>query len=177
MRRAARCLTLVALVCVAAPRAVAAQAATVLTATADVNTTALTSVVVNNLAIGVVVPGVVTTIHARTNPNAAYIIIQGAQNAQIAISFTLPTVLRAGLGPHTMPITFIASSACDRRQPGQSGCTTFNPNNGDNIRIRNQAAPNNHAHVWVGGRVTPSPTQQPGVYTATITMSVAYTGN
>jgi hypothetical protein len=44
-------------------------------------------------------------------------------------------------------------------------------------RIRNQNYPNNTFYVWIGGTVSPSAAQNPGVYLGTIQLSVAYTGN
>jgi hypothetical protein len=178
-RRATRpaVAALAALALAALPRGAAAQASALITATADVNTTALAISNQVNLTFGTVVAGVPTTIDPKTSASAGFFVIQGAKNAEISVTFTLPTELRAGAGPHTIPLSFGAQGACARPQNNQATCTYFDPSVGVVDRIRNQNPPNNHFHVWLGGTVSPSPTQFGGVYTATVTMSVSYTGN
>lgn len=170
-RRVVRAVLAVALVTPAVARAQSAQTG----ARVDITTSALTIGNQADVRFGNVVPGVPTTINPRTSANAGQFQVNGTRNAEIAITMTLPTQLSTGFW--TMPITFGATSGCWRRQPGQAGCTFWNPSTVLVRRIRNQAPPNDHFFVWVGGTVAPSPTQHTGVYLGTVGISVVYTGN
>lgn len=176
MRRSARAL-LAAAAALAhlAPRAASAQVSASIGVEAIISTTALSIAQANDLSFGTVVPGVPVTINARTNANAGWFQIHGARNAEIAITMALPTELSTGFW--TMPIAFGGNAGCWRRQGGQGGCTLWDPNTVLVGRIRNNNPPNNTFFVWIGGTVTPSPTQHTGVYQGTVTMSVVYTGN
>lgn len=168
---------LVLLAAAAAPTLAQAQVAALITASADVNNTALTIANQQGIVFGTVVAGTPTTINPQTSASAGYFIIQGARRAEISITFALPAELRAGAGPYTIPLTFNATAACARDRLPQSACTLFNPATGLVDRIRNQAPPNNHFHIWLGGTASPAAGQVGGVYTATVTMTVTYTGN
>lgn len=161
-----------------APRGALAQAVANITASADVDNTALTVTNVNNLQFGTVVPGTPVTIDPKTSANAAYFVVQGARNAEVSITMTLPSQLTTGVGGHTMPISFSTTAGCYRRQnANQANCTYFNPNVALVVRINNQTPPNNHINVWIGGTVSPSAAQNGGVYRGTVTLTVIYTGN
>lgn len=179
--RAFRCLSAPRIVAMfaalgcALPAAARAQGAALIGVAAEISTTALTVAQISDVRFGDVIPGVNTTINARTNPSAGEFQINGNRNAEIAITMTLPTQLSTGFW--TMPISFGATSGCFRRMAGQAGCTLWDPNTVLIQRIRNNAPPNNTFFVWIGGTVSPSPTQNPGVYLGSVTLSVAYTGN
>ena len=64
-----------------------------------------------------------------------------------------------------------------RNRNQQAQCTYFDPSTTLIARLRPTPFPNNTYFIWIGGTAVPSPTQFPGVYTATITATVAYTGN
>lgn len=175
MKRAV--LTLLAGLAAAAPRFAVAQASAPILASADVNNTALTIANQQGVLFGTVIAGTPTTINPQTSASAGFFVIQGAKRAEVSITFTLPTELRAGTGPNTMPLSFGATAGCSRDRNQQALCAFFDPATGVVDRIRNQNPPNNHYHVWLGGTVTPAAAQVGGVYTATVTMTVVYTGN
>ena len=154
-----------------------AQAVAALATTADVNTTALTLINQTPLAFGTVIPGTPTTVNPQTSASAGYFVIQGVRRAEISITMTLPAQLTTGAGGATMPISFGAQGGCFRDRPPQTSCTFYDPSTTLVDRIRNQNPPNNHYHLWVGGTVSPAAAQQGGVYTGTITLTAAYTGN
>ncbi len=158
-----------------APRAVSAQLTASIGVEVQISTTALSIAQTNDIDFGAVVPGVPVTINARTNAAAGWFIIHGARNAEIAVTMTLPTQLSTGVW--TMPIAFGNNSGCWRRAGGQGGCNLWNPNNVLVRRIRNNNPPNNTFYVWIGGTVTPAPTQHAGVYLGVVTLSAVYTGN
>lgn len=179
--RAFRCLSAPRIVAVLAalgcalPAAARAQGAALIGVAVDVSTTALTVAQVADVRFGNVVPGVPTTINPKTSASAGEYEITGNRNAEIAITMTLPTQLSTGFW--TMPISFGATSGCWRTNTAQANCTFWDPNTVLIQRIRNQNFPNNRFFVWMGGTVSPSPTQNPGVYLASVTLSVVYTGN
>jgi len=152
-----------------------AQSASIAT-TADISTTALSIVALSQLPFGTVIPGTPVTINPQTSASAAVFEFHGGRNAQFNATFTLPTQLSTGPGGWTMPIAFGATSACERDRNQQAQCNTYDPHNALIQRIRNNPTPNDTYFVWLGGTVTPSPTQHPGVYRATVTISAFYTG-
>jgi len=175
MRRARLVLAGCLAALVAAP-AVRAQTTGTVPVTATVDNTALVVQPVSNLDFGTVTRGTPVTVSPRS-ASAAYIDIQGAKNAQIVVTWTLPTTLSTGSGGVTMPITFANNSACYNRNSNQANCTRYNPVNSQTRRVRNQNPPNNNIGFWIGGTVSPSATQKPGVYRGTITLTAVYTGN
>jgi hypothetical protein len=171
-RRSVRLLLVAALL--GAPSALPAQGSAAVGVAAEISTTALTVAQIRDVLFGNVVPGAPTVLDGR-NPSAGEFQINGNRNAEVAVTMTLPAVLSTGFW--TMPISFGGSSGCWRRLSGQAQCTFWDPNTVLIERIRNSAPPNNRLFVWIGGTVSPGPTQTPGVYLGTITLSVAYTGN
>ena len=158
-----------------APRAAFAQGSAQIGVAVDISTTALSVAQMADLDFGAIVPGVAKTINARTNASAGHYQINGARNAEVAITMTLPTQLSTGFW--TLPISFGATSGCSRKNGGQGGCTLWNPNTVLIDRIRNNNPPNNTYLVWIGGTVTPSAVQHTGMYLGNITLTVVYTGN
>lgn len=129
------------------------------------------------LRFGSVIPGTARTVDPRTSVDAGKFEIRGARRAEITLTMTLPTELRAGAGPNAMPIAFGATAGCYDQRDQQSRCTTYDPATTLITRIRPTPPPDNTMYVWLGGTVTPGGTQVPGSYLAVVTASVAYTGN
>jgi len=143
-------------------------------ATVLVDPTALAIGQLRSLLFGNVTPGTPVTVDGR-NASAGQFEVQGTRNAEVAITMTLPTQLSTGFW--TMPISFGPTSGCWRRQTGQNACTYWDPNTVLVQRVRNNPVPNNHLWVWIGGTVSPAAAQHSGVYTASIGLTVVYTGN
>ena len=141
----------------------------------SVSTTALSVAQNTELTFGAVPVGVATTVDPQASVNAGEFEIHGNRNAEISITMTLPDSLR--VGANAMPISFGANGGCHRNRIQQAQCDYFDPTTPLVVRIRNTPTPNNTYIVWMGGTVTPSPTQQPGIYRGTITLTTAYTGN
>jgi len=148
-----------------------------ITISADVTPDGLTISSANFLNFGILIPGTPTTLNARTSVNAGKFDIRGAQRAEFTLTLTLPTELRIGLGPLSLPVTFDGTSGCASNRDNQNSCSTFNPSTVLTARIRNRVAPDNTYFVWLGGTVSPTVGQSPGVYTAVISALVQYTGN
>jgi len=165
---------------VLAPPGAAAQlesSSALLTAQVEVSNDPLVLLPLADLSFGTLVPGTPTTVNPRTSGSAGKFEIHGLRRAEITFDLTLPTLLRAGLGPHTIPVTFGNASGCHRTTDQQNACTLFDPGSTLTQRIRNRPPPDATYFVWLGGTVSPSPTQFPGIYTATVTATVQYTGN
>ena len=148
-------------------------------ATAVIDNTAVTIGQLNGLNFGFVVPGTPTTIGPKT-ALAGKFVIHGSKNAEVRITFALPTLLT--VGPNSMPISFTddpvaGKLGCHRNQDQQNNCTTYTPSAPLVVRIRNNPAPQNTFFVWIGGKVSPVLGQQPGTYTGLVTMTAVYTGN
>lgn len=164
----------VALGLVASP--LAAQTAS-MTVTADVSDVAISIDGAQELQFGTVLPGTPTYVNPQTSAAAGLFEIRGARRAEFTLSMTLPIQLTTGAGPHAMPIAFGSTGACFRDRNQQNQCALYDPAITLVDRLRPNAFPNNTFYVWVGGTVSPSAAQFPGVYAGVITASVAYTGN
>jgi hypothetical protein len=163
----------------AAPHIARAQATASFTASAIIDNTAVTIGQLNGLDFGTVLPGTPMTIGPQT-ALAGKFVLHGLKNAEVRITFTLPSLLQAGT--RTMPISFaddpvLGKMGCHRNQDQQGNCTAYTPSTALLARIRNNAPPQNTFFVWIGGKVSPAVGQQPGIYTGLVTMSAAYTGN
>ncbi len=175
-RRAAAALAAVALCAVAGAGAARAQQTASITATVDVSFVLLSAANVADLAFGTVVPATPLTVNPRTSTAAGKFELHGARNAQFSATFTLPAVLRAGVGGPTMPIAFGATSGCHDNRDRQNQCTVWDPRTPLVQRIRNAPPPNDTYFVWLGGTVSPAAAQAAGVYQGTITITASYTG-
>ncbi len=159
----------------ARPAVASAQGTASIQAVAQVSTTGLSAARMNDLAFGSVLPGVPTLVDPRSSASSGLWEVHGTRNAEIAASFALPDSLR--VGPHAMPITFGGQAGCGRDRNQQNQCVYFDPSLGWVDRIRNNPNPKNTYYIWIGGTVSPATAQFPGIYTGTITLTVAYTGN
>jgi hypothetical protein len=120
-----------------------------------------------DLTFGTVIPGVPTTVLQNDAVRAGQFRISGVLVRNVTITFTLPTVMtRIGAPAATMPLTFLNNSAGFTTV--FQGNTPFNPNAPYNETVWFNAT------ITLGGRVTPSPTQLGGNYTANIVMTVIF---
>jgi hypothetical protein len=181
MRRRVAGACLAVLAHLGAPDGLAAQATATasLVATTRIDNTAVTVGQLNNLDFGVVVPGTPSTIAPKT-ATAGKFVIHGSKNAEVRVTFALPTVLQTGA--FSMPISFAddpvaGRMGCHRNQDQQNNCTVYTPSAGLLIRIRNNPPPQNTYYVWIGGKVSPALGQPSGTYTGIVTLTAVYTGN
>jgi uncharacterized protein DUF4402 len=174
VRRALPAVVLAAAV-LAAPTAVRAQAAASIASDAVVVTIGMSFTTLNNLDFGSVIRGVSTTIQP-TDAAAGAWQVNGNPNAFVTITFTLPATLTniQAVPGVTMPITFAANSARWRRATNNpAGATPFDPAVGV-ANGRFGPVPNPTLYVWIGGTVSPTAAQLPGIYQGTIVVSLAY---
>lgn len=151
------------------------QASGVITTRVEIANDPLVITPVEDLGFGQLVPGTPSTVNPRTSATAGKFEIRGVRRAEFTFDLALPVELR--VGPHTIPLSFGGAAGCHAAMDNQNACSTFDPALTLTTRIRNQAPPGNTHFVWLGGSALPSPTQFPGIYTATVTATVQYTGN
>lgn len=157
-----------ALITVALPAMADAQSASIL-ATAQVQQQ-LTVAKDQDLTLGNAFPGTTRTVLPTDAASGAFQ-LTGAPNAEITVNLTLPTNLVSG--GNNLPITFGASSAAWNLTNSRAGTTAFNP---VSTLTRRVDATTGKLWVFIGGSVSPT-TQPAGLYTGTITLNAAYTGN
>lgn len=159
-----------------APATAAAQGASLNgTISALVAGVPITFVNMQDLNFGTVTRGVPRTV-AQNTASAGKVRVAGQPNAFAQIRFTLPTQLPniQAVPGITMPISFAANSARWRRRNDRpNGGVIFNPAVGvNNARFGGNANP--YFFVYLGGTVTPTPTQAPGIYQGTIILTITY---
>lgn len=140
-------------------------------ATANVLTPLTVSTDLRALDFGDVFPGLNKSI-AFTDATSGKWSIAGEAGKEIQVSFTLPTDLsNAGI---LMPITFAATDAAYFNADVIGSAVAFDPGAGSTELLEGAAGT---GFVWLGGTVQPNGTQPAGVYSATLSLDVVYTGN
>lgn len=175
MRAGSVCLVIAGLGAATVTNAAAQNASMVVVA--EVSDIAITILAGDQLRFGGVVPGTPAAVDPKVSANAGRFEIRGARRAEFTLDMVLPAQLTTGAGPWSMPIAFGPSGACHRDKNQQSQCAYYDPSTTLVARLRAAPYPTNTYFVWVGGTVSPAPAQVPGVYSATISATVAYTGN
>jgi len=135
---------------------------------------AQTITVNNGLAFGDVYPGIPKTIDKANAGSAAEFHVAGTAGNEISIDFTLPTYMnRSG---YSMQLIFNeydcamdSSATPDQSNPGYDDVDPWHSIT-YNLGL-------NGLTVWLGGTVVPKLNQINGAYTASIVLTVAYTGN
>jgi hypothetical protein len=143
-------------------------------AEAVVVTVGMTLTPLKDLQFGSVPLGVATTVQPTAASAGAWQ-AAGSGNALVSVTFTLPTTLRnvQAVSGVTMPIGFNGTAARWRRTANDpTGAAAFDPAVG--VTARFGPPPNAMLYVWIGGTVSPSATQLPGIYSGTIILQVAY---
>ena len=128
----------------------------------------------NDLVFGDIFPGIPKTITKYTPGAAAEFLVTGTAGAEVSIDFTLPTYMNSG--GYNMQMIFRnddcavdSSAAPDQTSPGQDNLDPWHT-----ITYR---LGSNGLLIWLGGQVVPKIRQTKGDYTASIVLTVAYTGN
>jgi len=139
-------------------------------ATANVLTPLSVTSGLRDLDFGDVFPGLNKSI-ALTDATSGKWRIDGESSKEVQMSFTLPANL--SFGANTMPISFSANDAGWFATDVVGSAVPFDPAGGDTevLSILGQG------FVWLGGTVSPAANQAAGVYSATVSLDVVYTGN
>ncbi len=132
------------------------------------------AIINNDLTFGDIFPGIPKTISKTTPGSAAEFFISGTAGSEITIDFTLPTYMNSGgnnmqMVFHETDCALDSSATPDQTNPGS--------NNLDPWHTITYRLGSNGLTVWLGGMVIPKLQQKQGSYSATIVMTVAYTGN
>ncbi len=127
---------------------------------------ALTVLALRDLDFGSVLPGVPKTIAVSGSASGRFR-VDGEANAQITLTFTLPSDLASG--SDLLPIG--AWTGYHNNAPNTSSGTSFTPSGAPTAA---QLSPAGRQFVWVGATVTPAPVQASGTYGATIVLTVDY---
>lgn len=121
-----------------------------------------------DLVFGVIVAGVPTQV--APFPGGGQFRIRGLRGAEVQLQFTLPGAL-AGPGG-SAPLLFGPADGAHGPAPSAPGLQPFDPR----LPLTFVMPSAQVYYVWIGGTVSP-PIQLPaGTYTATIVLTVAYTG-
>ena len=122
----------------------------------------------NNLDFGDVYIGYPKTV-AHTDAGAAkFRIYQNkSKDEDVRITFTLPSSLING--SYTVPITFGSATSAYSLNDLPTGRITFNPNTPLTYLGLKR---NTNLYIWLGGAINVPTSSIPGIYTATITVTV-----
>ena len=125
---------------------------------------------VKPLAFGVLLPGVATTVLRTDAIRAGQLNIAAQPQSQIILQLSLPTVMTGPSG-RTIPLTFAANDAGFSASESITSQQGFDPRL-PTVVITNTK--NGRGSVYLGGRAQPAANQQPGNYSAVITLTIAY---
>ncbi|MEO5799439.1 MAG: DUF4402 domain-containing protein [Gemmatimonadales bacterium] len=120
------------------------------------------------LTFGFNIPGVNRTIAPTDAVNAGRFYVGHRVGGQVRLTFTLPSTLSKSNGT-TLKVTYSSTSAAIQTIGAGSTTTTFNP--GSSKTYSYTTSPD--IYVKIGGTVQPKSNQQSGIYTGTITLTVA----
>lgn len=128
----------------------------------------------NDLVFGSVFPGIPKTITKYTAGSALEIQITGTAGAEITIDFTLPTYMNVSGYNMQMIFTETDCAIDTAATPDQSDpeFDDLDPWHTLTYRLGSSGMT-----VWLGGAVVPALRQQQGSYTASIVVTVQYTGS
>lgn len=122
---------------------------------------------IRDLAFGVVIRGVQTTVSPNDPIRSGRFYVRHILNRQVQLRFTLPTQLARVGGGGNLPISFGATDGVAQGTAPTSLPVVFNPNNPKNFRLTTST----DFFVNLGGRVSPAANQPTGSYRGTIILT------
>lgn len=126
-----------------------------------------------DLSFGDVFPGIPRGVTRLSAVSSGHLEVRGAAGREVVFTFTLPSALVAG-GGQTLPVSFAADDGGFAQTNVQASSVGFDPR----VAYTNRLSPTpGRAFLWLGGAVLPVIAQAAGLYSATVTLTVAYTGN
>jgi hypothetical protein len=123
------------------------------------------------LDFGEVIPGFARSVAVDAAASGQWQ-ITGTGIYEVSMDFTLPTTL-SDPASNTLPISFASGDAGHAPDNTGTAVTPIDPN--ATGLVANLSAGSLWVHI--GGTVTPGAGQPAGVYTAPVTLDIAYTGN
>jgi len=133
---------------------------------------ALTAGGSQNLDFGALISGVPTTILRTDTRSAGRFDLRGDRQAEVRIDLTLPVAL-TGPGGRTLPLQFGPADGGYNTANNVGSSQAFDPQAPLIARLGNSG----RLYIWLGGTALPAVNQVSGTYTATVTLTAAYTGN
>lgn len=125
---------------------------------------------IKNLAFGLLLAGTPVSV-VRTDPvRAGQVNITAQPKSPIIIQISLPASMSGPAGA-TLPLSFGANDAGYSALGSISSQVAFDPRN-STVVLTNTS--NGRGTLFLGGTASPAFNQQPGTYTGTITITVAY---
>ncbi len=128
----------------------------------------------NNLLFGNVFPGIPKTITKYTAGAAAEFLVTGTAGSEISIDFTLPTYMSQSGFNMQMIFTETDCSFDARATPSQSAPEWDDQDPWVTLYDRLGSS---GLTIWLGGTIVPKLYQRSGAYSASIVLTVAYTGS
>lgn len=125
-----------------------------------------------DLDFGDVIAGFPVSVSRLDNANSGFYEVRGERNTEVALTFTLPASL-LGIAGALLPIEFGPNDGGFAAVPAPSSQVGFDPR----VPLTQPLSNSGRAYVWLGGTVRPAASQASGSYQATVTLTVAYTGN
>ena len=125
---------------------------------------------IKNLAFGLLLAGTPVSV-VRTDPvRAGQVNITAQPKSSIIIQISLPVSMSGPAGA-TLPLAFGANDAGYSALGSIGSQVAFDPRN-STVVLTNTS--NGRGTLYLGGTASPAFNQQPGTYTGTITVTVAY---
>ncbi|GIW52293.1 MAG: hypothetical protein KatS3mg081_1648 [Gemmatimonadales bacterium] len=125
-----------------------------------------------NLAFGSLLPGVPESVSPADGSRSGRFVVFGLRRAEVRIDFSLPAAL-AGAGGENLALQFGPTDGGFSTTPAAASMVVFDPRVPLVTRLGNTGL----LYLWLGGTALPSGQQRAGNYSATITITVAYTGS
>jgi len=125
----------------------------------------------SNLQFGTVLPGLPTSVPWSDAANAGAFDLRGTAGAEVRIDLALPPAL-AGTGGASLPLSLGAGDGAYAAQPSLAAAAAFDPR----LPLITTLGKSGRLYLRFGGTVSPSPSQRPGPYGSTVTITVSYTG-
>ena len=164
----------------AAARAQAALGASVQVLVVPTSGAGVRPLTFGNVPLATTTSRTITTLADSSAAGIAHFNFTGVTgNRDVQLTFDFPSVLTHSGSGSTMPVSFNGSHGlhCFNRNSGLHACTLFNPSPGGAdpsvIVITPPAPPRNGTlRVYLGGAVSPSAIQAPGVYQGVVTLTM-----
>lgn len=124
-----------------------------------------------DLDFGVVFLGMPNTVSRFDAGRSGQFVVDGAKTAQVRVDFVLPTNLVSALGDQ-IPLVFGAGDGGYSTTPSIKRSQAFDPV----APLITTLHRNGRLYLFLGGTANPAAQQRAGLYSATISVTVSYTG-
>ena len=125
-----------------------------------------------DLTFGMLLAGVPVTVSRLDAGRAGQFEVRGQRLTEIRIDLTLPPALVSGSGTQ-LPLQFNAGDGGFSPDAAIASSQAFDPR----VPLLARLADAGRLYIFLGGTALPGSRQAAGIYAATITLTVAYTGN